>query len=79
MRYSIVVFPANSASSDGHVGWVNALLQNSNHQVIGIQIDEGNVNGLGNCNSVLTNEDIYFSSAPSRFSPPATWRYIPAT
>lgn len=79
MRYSIVVFPKNSASSVGHVAWVNALLQNSNHQVIGVQIDEGNVNGLGDCKSVLTNENVYFSSAPSRFSAPSTWRYIPAT
>jgi hypothetical protein len=75
MRYSIIVFPGNP----GHVGWVDALVRDANHNVIGIQIDEGNVNGKGDCNSVLTNENVYFASPPSRFGPTSGWRYIPAS
>jgi surface antigen len=77
MRYSFVVFPPNSYSSVGHVAWVDALLQ-INHQVVGIQIDEGNVHDLNNCSDYRVNEDVLFNNHDPRFGSSSGWRYIPA-
>jgi hypothetical protein len=85
MADSIVVFPdfGSGDLADGHVGWVTVLIPGPNHTVAGIYVNQGNVDGDGEClygNDIHYNTAFYFADPVPGMAFPAasSWRYVVA-
>lgn len=85
MADSIVVFPdfGTGLMQDGHVGWVTGLIPGADHTVAGIYVNQGNVDGDGECkysNDIRYSTPIYFADPDNGqpFPAASSWRYIVA-